>query len=266
MPAYILVRARTMQATTPFGDRLKRERELRGVTLEEVAGATRISPKFLEALENDRWDQLPGGAFNRGFVRSVARFLGLDEDSMVAEYALATHDTTDLSAWEKAPNTDRRRKALGVALIVCVLVVAVGGWLVFHRYSAAAANWFRSHSAAPLSAQEARPEPSAPANANPADEPATASAPKFLELKVDAGKAADVKVAADGKGVFAGHMPAGGSQTFRARDKLEISASDSSAVLLELNGQTVPPLGAPGQPGSATLTRADLKRLMGGRH
>lgn len=255
-----------MQATTPFGDRLKRERELRGVTLEEVAGATRISPKFLEALENDRWDQLPGGAFNRGFVRSVARFLGLDEDSMVAEYALATHDTGDAAGWEKAPYTDRRRKALGVGLIVCVLLVAVAGWLVFHRYSTATANWVRSHSAAPLSAQEASRASNAPANAISSDEVAAASAPQFLELKVEAGKAADVKVAADGKGVFAGHMPAGGSQTFRAQDKLEVSASDSSAVLLELNGQTVPPLGAPGQPGSATLTRADLKKLMGGRH
>ena len=72
-----------------FGERLKRERELREVTLEEITSATRIGPRFLEALENEQWEKLPGGVFNRGFVRSVARYLGLDEESFLAEYDLA---------------------------------------------------------------------------------------------------------------------------------------------------------------------------------
>src|ERR1700756_1879884 len=72
-----------------FGERLKRERELREVTLEEITQATRIGPRFLEALENEDWAQLPGGVFNRGFVRSVARYLGLDEEAFLAEYDLA---------------------------------------------------------------------------------------------------------------------------------------------------------------------------------
>ena len=60
-------------ASTPFGEHLKREREMRGVTLEEISAATRISTRFLEALENEHWEELPGGVFNRGFIRSVAR-------------------------------------------------------------------------------------------------------------------------------------------------------------------------------------------------
>ncbi len=72
-----------------FGERLKRERELREVSLEEITSATRIGPRFLEALENEEWEKLPGGVFNRGFVRSVARYLGLDEESFLAEYDLA---------------------------------------------------------------------------------------------------------------------------------------------------------------------------------
>ena len=77
-------------SSTPFGEHLKREREMRGVSLEEISAATRIGTRFLEAIENEQWDQLPGGVFNRGFIRSIARFLGLDEDSLVAEYALGT--------------------------------------------------------------------------------------------------------------------------------------------------------------------------------
>ena len=58
-----------------FGERLKRERELRGVSRDEVCAGTRITARYLEALENEQWEILPGGVFNRGFVRGVARFV-----------------------------------------------------------------------------------------------------------------------------------------------------------------------------------------------
>ena len=77
--------------TTPsFGERLKREREMRGVSLDEVSVATRIGTRYLEALETEQWQALPGTAFNRGFIRTICRYLGMDEDSMLAEYAIAT--------------------------------------------------------------------------------------------------------------------------------------------------------------------------------
>jgi len=75
-----------------FGERLKRERELREVTPNEIVVATRISLRFLDALENEDWDKLPGGIFNRGFVRAIARYLGLDEENLLAEYDLAHGD------------------------------------------------------------------------------------------------------------------------------------------------------------------------------
>jgi cytoskeletal protein RodZ len=72
-----------------FGERLKRERELREVTLAEITSATRIGPRFLEALENEDWEKLPGGVFNRGFVRAIARYLGLNEEALLGEYDVA---------------------------------------------------------------------------------------------------------------------------------------------------------------------------------
>ena len=65
------------------------------MSLEEVSTATRIAPRFLEALESEQWDKLPGGVFNRGFIRAVARYLGLDEENLVSEYALQTKGRTD---------------------------------------------------------------------------------------------------------------------------------------------------------------------------
>jgi cytoskeleton protein RodZ len=72
-----------------FGDKLKRERELRGVALEEIAKATKIGTRALKALEDEHFDQLPGGIFNKGFVRAYAKFLGLDEEQMVADFMAA---------------------------------------------------------------------------------------------------------------------------------------------------------------------------------
>ena len=78
-----------------FGERLKRERELREVAPNEIVVATRISLRFLEALENEDWAKLPGGIFNRGFVRAIARYLGLNEETLLAEYDLAHGDESE---------------------------------------------------------------------------------------------------------------------------------------------------------------------------
>lgn len=70
----------------PFGVRLKQEREKRKISLDDVSAATKISSRFLSAIESGRFDQLPGGIFNRGFVRAYARHLGLDDEQIVADY------------------------------------------------------------------------------------------------------------------------------------------------------------------------------------
>jgi hypothetical protein len=88
----------------------------------------------------------------------------------------------------------------------------------------------------------------------------------MLDLKLSAAKAAEVKVIADGKPLFAGHMDARQVYRFTAVDSLEISSSESSAILLELNGQTVAASGQPGQPSVVTLTQKDLKTAGGDPH
>jgi len=71
-----------------FGEELRRERELRQISLREISEATKISRRYLEALERNEFDELPGGVFNRGFVRAYSQFIGVDVDSMVNAYLL----------------------------------------------------------------------------------------------------------------------------------------------------------------------------------
>ena len=75
-----------------FGEKLKQEREKRKITLEQISVSTKIGTRMLQALEEDKFNQLPGGIFNKGFVRAYSRCVGLDEDQTVAEYLQASGD------------------------------------------------------------------------------------------------------------------------------------------------------------------------------
>jgi cytoskeleton protein RodZ len=75
-----------------FGEKLKLEREKRKITLEEISSSTKIGTRMLQALEEEKFNQLPGGIFNKGFVRAYARVVGLDEDQAVADYLQASGD------------------------------------------------------------------------------------------------------------------------------------------------------------------------------
>jgi cytoskeletal protein RodZ len=94
-----------------FGEKLKSEREKRKISLDQISSTTKIGTRMLQALEEEKFSQLPGGIFNKGFVRAYARVVGLDEDQTVADYLQASGDATvvkleptrDGAAHESAP-------------------------------------------------------------------------------------------------------------------------------------------------------------------
>jgi len=274
-----------------FGEHLRREREMRGVSLDEVSQATRIGTRFLEALESERWKDLPGGVFNRGFLRSIARYLGLDEEALVAEYAQATNDHPQVADW--APSAldhsvePRRKSNRRLAILVTLLIlvsVGAGGWWAWTQYGSVLRS--RLHLARTSPAATAPPaKPVAPPPAAPAPSPETTAAtstsavpettgsalpaggataaatpakPEELVLRVEVSRSTDVTVAADGNSVFQGRMTSGESRTFKAKDRFDVSAKNSFALVLDLNGVSMPPVGQPDSPGSVTLTRKDL--------
>ncbi len=146
-----------------FGARLKREREQRGISLDDVALSTKIGARFLRAMEEEKFDQLPGGIFNRGFVRAYARRVGIDEEQAVADYLEATgetiptgqpepslpvpppvppesktKDSKESAHKESKPNRDNHSTAEGIpwgVLAMVLLAVALGlsVWSYFTR-------------------------------------------------------------------------------------------------------------------------------------
>lgn len=76
-----------------FGEKLRKQREQRGLSLDAISTITKISPRMLRAIEEEHFEQLPGGVFNKGFVRAYARLVGLDEDEAVSDYLAALRES-----------------------------------------------------------------------------------------------------------------------------------------------------------------------------
>ncbi len=69
-----------------FGDKFRKAREKKGISLDDVSNVTKISARMLQAIEYEHFDQLPGGVFNKGFIRAYARHVGLNDEEAVNEY------------------------------------------------------------------------------------------------------------------------------------------------------------------------------------
>jgi cytoskeleton protein RodZ len=151
-----------------FGQKLRQAREAKNITLAEISATTKISTRALQALEWERFEQLPGGIFNKGFVRAYARCVGLNEDETVAAYleaSKASSQETDLKALAAQVEASRPRNRMGlpgaatvVAVLAVLVAVAMGGlWLREHRKEAreAAAGQAQKEAAAQAEANRA---------------------------------------------------------------------------------------------------------------
>ncbi|GJL56377.1 MAG: XRE family transcriptional regulator [Nitrospirales bacterium] len=82
----------TMASSDSIGVYLKKIREAQGLSLDQVASLTRIQPKFLQALEDEVFEQLPERVFTRGFVRTYARSLGISEEDALRRFSDSSND------------------------------------------------------------------------------------------------------------------------------------------------------------------------------
>ncbi len=117
-----------------FGENLRHEREMRDISLREISETTKIKIQFLEALEKEKFSDLPGGIYTRSFIRSYANYLGLDPDRVLAEYELAAppqpeEDYSKLGVAER--HTGRKKRMLLVPWLGAALLLG-GGYALFH--------------------------------------------------------------------------------------------------------------------------------------
>ena len=150
-----------------FGEELRSQRLSRGIALEQITAVTKISQRHLVALEQDRYQQLPGGILSKGIVRGYAGAIGLDTRDWTDRFLRATNqvgltvDTADNGWATFASNVGKeriqRREAMEqrlrwVGAVVLVAIVAVAGYLTV-RYVGVRAGWWGSVVPVPAKAQ-----------------------------------------------------------------------------------------------------------------
>jgi cytoskeleton protein RodZ len=266
-----------------FGEELRREREIRGISLKEIADATKISKRFLEAIERNDHKTLPAPVFTRGFVREYARYLGLNAEEMVNRYNFAAvgDDRIEQSAHlerlttpqapplpgKKQPLKDipppyaRVDRNVYILILVVVALAGVSYWALKHRRESRAASEERL-------AVETKV---APAPAPPAAPPQTASAatqpdpnlPARLVLNIEVTKRSWVKLDADGQSVIDDELHRGYHRSIEAKDSFRFrTIGNAAGITLTFNDLPVPSLGRDGQVlHDVVLDRASLQKM-----
>ncbi len=122
-----------------LGQDLKRERELRGISLKEISSSTKISLRFLQALEEDRLDMLPGHFFIKAILKNYAKFIGLEEDYVLNKYYEASlEQERSLESKQTKRKTrpavtkDIRKLIYAGALIIVLLLFLFFLYYLFH--------------------------------------------------------------------------------------------------------------------------------------
>lgn len=228
-----------------LGEKLRAAREERGISISEVAEQTRIAPMYLECIEKNDYKPLPGGIFNKGFVKSYARYIGFDEHEALQDYTRLTaqHEAVEeeqFKTYRPEVLTDDRTRASFVPTIIfagIILALMSGGlWFLV--------NYFQNQPSSPPAATNtvATNQAASQPDQNPAP-PQSGSVPTMQTLKVEFRSATvpiSLSATSDGK-TSVNTITPGTSQTFEPRESLRLGYSKSlaSSAQLFVNGKQI---------------------------
>lgn len=258
-----------------FGSSLKKAREAKGISLDKIAGETRISTRFLRAIEEEEFQVLPGGIFNRGFVRTYAERVGLDPDQAVAEYErlLEYREPSEpLPPVEGGATSKIERHLYAAAAGALVLLIAI-------FYIVTSSNDTTGEQASPVVSATAPASSSAPiepsassASSDPVQPPSPAAAPAAAQAPLPPVKPLSIEMAAqektwillttDGKTVTELLMEPGTTQRFTANKSIDITIGNAGGLTLKVNDKpTRRPIGRSGQVRQFVITQENANKI-----
>jgi cytoskeletal protein RodZ len=223
---------------------------MREISLRDIADRTKISLRYLEAMEDDRFDLLPAPIFAKGFLREYARYVGLSPDEVVNHYLSVQQQGASeeegvkkdgtLAGQRPARPKPVRNWTYGLFLVAAVLLlvglVALLAWYARHRRENPA-----DVAPPPIAAPAAESAPVAAPLATP-EKP---KAP--LEVTLEFTAPCWVEVMADGKRLLAQEMAQGESLPVEAQQSVQVTLGDAGAAEIQVNGLSFPLNGKPGE-------------------
>lgn len=250
-------------ATFGVGAALQHERLSQGLSLSEIARQTRISQRFLEAIELENFDRIPGLVFTRNFVRQYASYLKMDPQPLLALLPRVNLDTTPLpdpSHYGHPRRTPAWMPAFSTLIWVALAAAAMFATYIYTERPHQKAIETRARSAVAVTAATA---PDANGLAAPVDKPAPLQAAaepnresdnRAVQVILKAKEASWVQVIADGKTAFTGILNPNDSREIAADALVKVTAGNAGGIEISLNGKSLDPLGASGQVKTVRLT------------
>jgi cytoskeleton protein RodZ len=263
---------------SPIGSYLREQRTARGVSLEDLARATRISPRYLQALEGEEFQELPAPVFTKGFIRAYCQALDLLPDEALRRYGAQTGQPVAPGYSPPVHRTATRglRKPAPVVLSLILLMVLGASLLLLTWALRDGSRSAAGRGEAPMAPRVEPPAPSAPSpapvgmaapspsTATPSREiPATgaggsrpleafpSAAPSRMtapyRLVARATEKTWVRVQTEGGQALAEEIiPAGEVREWSSNRRFVLTVGNAGGIALELNGQPLPRLGASG--------------------
>lgn len=262
-----------------WGERLRQQRVANGMDLSRIAEDTRISVRYLQAIEDGEWHVLPGAIFARSFARQYARYVGLDEASIEAEVQATFQNEPQLPQLDPAPrgsiplpklrevlerlmpSWDRMPKpflSLATALVVCSGVYV--GWqkLVLGPPEGQQIAADPARNMPPTKLSTGQDSSSTPVSVETASQ-ASGTGTTEIALAVPAGTTGGISVrivaqqetwvsiTANGKRLFAGTLRPNEARQLSGVESAKMVIGNAGGVEVIKDGQSIGPIGPPGQ-------------------
>lgn len=238
--------------------RLRLARESRGLSYRQIADATKLSARVVEALETGRFEVMPAGIYRRAIVKAVATEVGLDPDQLLAEFVAAfpkelpppdlPHVIESL-----APTLPARPRALAM-LGLALPVLAAVGYLV----------WANRSATTNLPPLPSRPIATRSSEVLPAGGFADLSAaePRTVTITLTITSRCHLRVLSDGHEILRRTLDAGERVPIELGEEIVLSGDNASAVQFSINGRGGRQLGRPGDALSVRIGRDDYETFL----
>ena len=239
----------TTDLMSALGEEFRSSREARGLTLSDVAEQIHIRSVYLNAIENEDWKSIGAPVYVRGFIRTYARFLGLDAEAGVARFNQTVPAERPSAAVTASPlgEDDAPRPSLWaiVGIVLAVALVGFVGWEYWQYTHGGGAPVAVATPVPQASASEVvrAASPAATGSAGPAAATPAPGRPHQLEIRLT--ERSWLRVAIDGTTQLEGIFPAGTTRTFTGK-VAEVRAGNAGGVVVGLNGRPPAPMGKEG--------------------
>jgi cytoskeleton protein RodZ len=252
-----------------FGEQLRLAREARGITLRHISDQTRISIRYLEAIESDDYKRLPGGIFNRSFIKSYAKQIGFDEKEAIEGYLRTAREQGESDEVATTPYrshvyTDGGTRSPLVTLLLTVLILAILSLGVY-----AAVHWYQRREAARSlsNTQSTNAQGTQPVNPTVNQNSATAQtgpAAEFRNISITARDKVYVSWVMDNAKKLGGFIgpdkPAAGP--FNPKERLLIRYDKTDAPLLEITIDGRPVKNVPDNATQVEITKDNYEEFL----